>query len=575
MFRFLIGGLATVAGVVLLFVASFGNPDGSWRTLTGALPDVISVVAEPPHAPAPTVAQPSPPAQSQGFAGGRLQVSQAAKPVAAADAATPAAAGIREVPPPDNSLAESLHTQLTQASQALRDLHQQADEARNALDILQQKRAEEEARLARVRAEQEAAAQAEEARQAQAAREVEAARQQQAARDAETVRQQQAAREAEAARKQQAAREAEAAQKQQAARDAEAARQQQAASEAEAAQKQQAARDAEFARKQQAARDADVAQKQQVARDAEAARQQQAARTAAEAAQKQQVAREAEAARQQQAARDADVAQKQQVARDAEAARQQQAARTAAEAAQKQQVAREAEAARQQQAARDADAAQKQQATRQEQAARDAEAARKEQAAQKEQADFEARQAAASPAKPQPNDSDPDSIRGALARLRRSAQQPPPSAEATQPYAVGSVNRSSSGGPVDRGRARSSPGTRMSLAHDAILAGRIGDAQQLLEQAQLQLVFRPVAPTAGQPPGSSRAAGEVAEALSMLGAGRVDAALRALDRAMAQAGDGQGEQASLPPPPGNVRLQAPSYGAWNGNTFGPPDGTYR
>lgn len=75
---------------------------------------------------------------------------------------------------------------------------------------------------------------------------------------------------------------------------------------------------------------------------------------------------------------------------------------------------------------------------------------------------------------------------------------------------------------------------RLAMARAALLAGQLGQAQQLLEEAQLQLVFRPVAPDAEGPPDESHAAGEVAEALNLLGAGDANGALHFLDQALAE-----------------------------------------
>jgi hypothetical protein len=72
------------------------------------------------------------------------------------------------------------------------------------------------------------------------------------------------------------------------------------------------------------------------------------------------------------------------------------------------------------------------------------------------------------------------------------------------------------------------------MARAALQAGRVEEARQYLEEAQLQFVFRPVTPTSDDNPGSSRVAGEVASALSMLGAGNVRGAVVYIDRAAAE-----------------------------------------
>src|ERR1700751_4116259 len=62
MLRFLLAGLITVAGVVLLFVASFGDPNTALRDLRTMLP-VIQMKSAPTPA-APQVAQRMQPAQA-------------------------------------------------------------------------------------------------------------------------------------------------------------------------------------------------------------------------------------------------------------------------------------------------------------------------------------------------------------------------------------------------------------------------------------------------------------------------------------------------------------------------------
>jgi hypothetical protein len=75
---------------------------------------------------------------------------------------------------------------------------------------------------------------------------------------------------------------------------------------------------------------------------------------------------------------------------------------------------------------------------------------------------------------------------------------------------------------------------RLSDARTALTAGRIDDARRLLEQAQVQLAFRPVTPEGAIASSGSMAAGDVAEALSMLNAGDVRDALQYIDLAIGQ-----------------------------------------
>ena len=91
------------------------------------------------------------------------------------------------------------------------------------------------------------------------------------------------------------------------------------------------------------------------------------------------------------------------------------------------------------------------------------------------------------------------------------------------------------------------PRARLGMARAALAAGRIDVARQYLEEAQLQLVFRPVTPGVDSAPGESRVAGDVASALSMLGSGDTGGALQYVDRAMGEARAG-----GYPPPRGDV-----------------------
>jgi len=136
---------------------------------------------------------------------------------------------------------------------------------------------------------------------------------------------------------------------------------------------------------------------------------------------------------------------------------------------------------------------------------------------------------------------DPDSLRAVLQRLHRENAQSPATRSAPPPAP----------GPAAEARRDSPPVTpsreRLGRARAAILQGRLQQAQQLLEEAQLQLVFRPASPDGATAPGDNRATADVAEALSMLGAGRGDLAVHYIDRAMAESGASP-QQASLPPP---------------------------
>lgn len=86
----------------------------------------------------------------------------------------------------------------------------------------------------------------------------------------------------------------------------------------------------------------------------------------------------------------------------------------------------------------------------------------------------------------------------------------------------------------ERSQPSASPGARLSDARRALRTGRIDEARGLLEQAQVQLVFRPVSPSGDMAPTGSVAAGEVAEALSMLNSGDIPDAERYINLAMGQ-----------------------------------------
>jgi hypothetical protein len=123
-------------------------------------------------------------------------------------------------------------------------------------------------------------------------------------------------------------------------------------------------------------------------------------------------------------------------------------------------------------------------------------------------------------------------MQAALDRLRHEASgpnpQPPPSATDNSVR-----HENASGADLAQNEPRQiAPHSRLAMARAALQTGRVDEARQYLEKAQLQLVFRPVTPTDGGSVGTSRLASDVASALSMLGAGNTSAALQYLDRAM-------------------------------------------
>lgn len=113
----------------------------------------------------------------------------------------------------------------------------------------------------------------------------------------------------------------------------------------------------------------------------------------------------------------------------------------------------------------------------------------------------------------------PDYADAVINRLRHTAPQPP-------------VSRNSE--PPTGDAQASSAHNRLASARAALAAGRIDDARRLLEQAQVQLVFRPVDAAGNVESNGSVAAGDVAEALSMLGAGDVRDAMQYIELALRQ-----------------------------------------
>jgi hypothetical protein len=144
------------------------------------------------------------------------------------------------------------------------------------------------------------------------------------------------------------------------------------------------------------------------------------------------------------------------------------------------------------------------------------------------------------PAQPtvKPAPSEPDARAAVLARLRRQApargtashvtSDEPPAPAPTEPPAA-------------------PPRQRLLDARTALAAGRVGDAERLLQQAQIQLVLRPTTPSQDVSATGSVAAGQVAEALSMLSAGNVQHALHYINLAAAQADQGPAVAAMTAP----------------------------
>ena len=382
---------------------------------------------------------------------------------------------------------QGLEASLAQATQDIATLREQDDKARRELEDLRQRRATDQAALEQARLDAQRDAEARQQRAVEA--------QQRAAEADRQAAADQAARQQRMAEAQQRAAEAE----------------RQAA--AEQATRQRAAEAERQAAAAQAARAQSAAEAQQRAADAQR-------QAAAEQATRQ---RAAEAERQ---------------AAAAQAARAQSAAEAQQRAAEAERQAAAEQAARQQRAAE----------AQQRAAETERQVAAVQVAPQQAQrvgspTDVMApldvkvlppsRPAVAPPTPPRPAQAsvkpapaEPDARQAVLARLRR---QVPSRVDTSR---VDTVQVAS-----DAPRP-ASPRQRLMDARTALAAGRTDEAQHLLEQAQVQLVLRPVSPSQDAPATGSVAAGQVAEALSMLGAGDVLHAIRYINLAVAQADQG-------------------------------------
>jgi len=132
------------------------------------------------------------------------------------------------------------------------------------------------------------------------------------------------------------------------------------------------------------------------------------------------------------------------------------------------------------------------------------------------------RRAAAKPAAPPPRPAprqEADNAQSVLARLRQAAP-----AVASAPDAPSAPER------VNRGP---SPSLRRLIAARAALAsGQIEDTRRLLQEAQLQLVFRPVGSAEDDPVPAGRAASDVAHALDALSGNDISLSRSYIDRAV-------------------------------------------
>lgn len=131
---------------------------------------------------------------------------------------------------------------------------------------------------------------------------------------------------------------------------------------------------------------------------------------------------------------------------------------------------------------------------------------------------------------------EPDDMQAVLSRLR---QRP---AASTQPADAPSA--------VEAPNPTPSPSRqRLALARAALVNGRIDDARKLLQEVQLQLVFRPVNPAGDDPPAAGQGAFDVARALGSLSSNDTGQSRRYIERAMDEMAGGNAQTVDNVPGP--------------------------
>jgi hypothetical protein len=121
--------------------------------------------------------------------------------------------------------------------------------------------------------------------------------------------------------------------------------------------------------------------------------------------------------------------------------------------------------------------------------------------------------------RPPPSRQEAEDAQSVLARLRQMSPGAEPTADVPQPAAR--PNRGSS-----------TWLRRLIAARTALAAGQIEETRRLLQQAQLQLVFRPTGSVQDDPEGAARAASDVARALEALSANDTVQSRIYIDRAV-------------------------------------------
>jgi hypothetical protein len=119
---------------------------------------------------------------------------------------------------------------------------------------------------------------------------------------------------------------------------------------------------------------------------------------------------------------------------------------------------------------------------------------------------------------------DPDDMQSVLSRLR----QRPYTASPPENVVQQGENRPL----TDAARAPSLARKRLEMARVALINGRVDDARRLLQEVQVQLVFRPVSPGAEDAPAAGQGASDVARALGSLSSNDTSQSQHYIERAM-------------------------------------------
>ena len=150
---------------------------------------------------------------------------------------------------------------------------------------------------------------------------------------------------------------------------------------------------------------------------------------------------------------------------------------------------------------------------------------------------------------PQPSPSSPrsdgDNAQAILSRIRQSTPDPASRPSGVPPQQASVVQQSvppqqaalpqqidGRQTPESRPRSASTSLPRLNAARAAVAGGRLDEARRLLQEAQLQLVFRPLDAAADDPPSAGRGAADVARALEALSANDVPTIRQYIDIAI-------------------------------------------